>query len=90
MLLEVGGEGVRFKPRVAEGAPENGSDPEQLTLDGQQRMTSLYLALRSGKRVPTRANKGKDIDRVYLWSAKSRSGMCRRGTNVGGRRATGI
>ncbi len=65
MLLETGGEGVRFKPRVVEGAPENGTDPQQLILDGQQRMTSLYLALRSGKAVPTKTEKGKDIDRVY-------------------------
>ena len=48
MLLETGGEGMRFKPRVVEGAPENGKNPQQLILDGQQRMTSLYLALRSG------------------------------------------
>ena len=65
MLLETGGEGVRFKPRVVEGAPENGTSPQQLILDGQQRMTSLYLALRSGKPVPTRTEKGKKIDRVY-------------------------
>ena len=65
MLLETGGEGVRFKPRVVEGAPENGTNPQQLILDGQQRMTSLYLALRSGKPVPTQTEKGKDIDRVY-------------------------
>ena len=65
MLLETGGEGVRFKPRVVEGAPENGKNPQQLILDGQQRMTSLYLALRSGKPVPTQTEKGKDIDRVY-------------------------
>ena len=65
MLLETGGEGMRFKPRVVEGAPENGKNPQQLILDGQQRMTSLYLALRSGKPVPTQTEKGKDIDRVY-------------------------
>ena len=28
-------------------------------------MTSLYLSLRSGKAVPTRTEKGKDIERVY-------------------------
>ena len=65
MLLENGGDGVRFKPRTVEGAPATGVAPEQLILDGQQRMTSLYLALRSGKPVATRTEKGKDIDRYY-------------------------
>ncbi|HCH64971.1 MAG TPA: hypothetical protein DFR83_19360, partial [Deltaproteobacteria bacterium] len=65
MLLENGGDGVRFKPRPVQGAPVNGAAPEQLILDGQQRMTSLYLALRSGKPVATRTEKGKKIDRYY-------------------------
>ena len=65
MLLETGGEGVRFKPRSVEGAPNEGGAPEQLILDGQQRMTSLYLALRSGGPVSTRTEKGRDIDRLY-------------------------
>lgn len=66
MLLETGGDSARFKPRVVQGAPApNGKKPAQLILDGQQRMTSLYLALRSGQAVPTRTDKGKDIDRVY-------------------------
>jgi len=65
MLLETGGDGIRFKPRPVQGAPNNGVQPAYLILDGQQRMTSLYLALRSGKPVPTRTEKGKDIARVY-------------------------
>ncbi|MBI2895543.1 MAG: DUF262 domain-containing protein [Deltaproteobacteria bacterium] len=66
MLLEAGGDGARFKPRAVQGAPEhNGKKPGMLILDGQQRMTSLYLALRSGQPVPTTTEKGKDIDRVY-------------------------
>ena len=66
MLLETGGTGARFKPRVVQGAPAvNGKNPAFLILDGQQRMTSLYLALRSGLPVPTRTDKGKDIDRFY-------------------------
>ncbi len=66
MLLETGGDGARFKPRVVQGvqAP-NGKKPTFLILDGQQRMTSLYLVLRSGQAVPTRTDKGKDIERVY-------------------------
>lgn len=66
MLLETGGDGVRFKPRLVHGTPETAKrQPGRLILDGQQRMTSLYLALRSGQPVPTRTEDGKDIERVY-------------------------
>lgn len=66
MLLEMGGDGVRFKPRLVEGVPaETAAKPDQLILDGQQRLTSLYLALRCGKPVPTRTDKGQDIERYY-------------------------
>ncbi len=66
MLLETGGDGVRFKPRPVQGASFAESvEPSLLILDGQQRMTSLYLALRSSEVVPTRTDKGKDIERVY-------------------------
>jgi hypothetical protein len=66
MLLETGGEGVKFKPRPFEGVELSGKvTPLKLALDGQQRLTSLYMALKSGKPVPTRTEKGKDIERVY-------------------------
>jgi hypothetical protein len=66
MLLETGGEGIRFRPRPVEGVTYSSlAQPEHLILDGQQRLTSLYLALRSGKVVPTRTTKGDPIDRVY-------------------------
>jgi len=66
MLMETGGDGVRFRPRPVEGVIlENGIEPDMLILDGQQRLTSLYLALRSEKPVPTRTDKGKDILRFY-------------------------
>jgi len=64
MLFETGGEGVRFRPRLVEGVEESPTTPEQLILDGQQRLTSLYYVLRSGEPVPTRT-KGKDIKRFY-------------------------
>lgn len=65
MFLEAGG--VPFKPRLFEGvsivpAPK----PKVLVLDGQQRLTSMYLALRSGKPVMTRTEKGQDTLRVYF------------------------
>jgi hypothetical protein len=65
MLLETGGAGVKFKPRLFEGVSSGSVEPSKLALDGQQRLTSLYLSLRSGKAVPTRTEKGKDIERVY-------------------------
>ena len=65
MFLEAGG--VPFKPRLFEGvsivpAPA----PKTLVLDGQQRLTSTFLALRSGKPVNTRTEKGESIQRVYF------------------------
>lgn len=66
MLLEMGGDGVRFKPRRLEGATfAVDTQPERLILDGQQRLTSLFLTLKSGKPVPTKTEKGDAIERVY-------------------------
>ena len=67
MLLESGGDQVRFKARPLEGVElGNLPSPDRLILDGQQRLTSLYLALRSGMPVSTRTDKGQDIERVYF------------------------
>ena len=66
MLLQTGGDGVQFQPRLIQGVQmANGSKPEYLILDGQQRMTSLYLAMSSGQPVPTTTNKGKEVERYY-------------------------
>lgn len=66
MLMETGGDGVRFKNRVVEGVDEDrASEPSDLILDGQQRLTSLYLALKSDKAVPTRTHRNQPVDRVY-------------------------
>jgi uncharacterized protein with ParB-like and HNH nuclease domain len=47
MFLEAGG--VRFKPRAFEGVTLSPpSLPKTFVLDGQQRLTSTYLALKSG------------------------------------------
>ena len=65
MFLEAGG--VPFKPRLFEGVPITPAPlPKKLVLDGQQRLTSMYLALRSGKPVNTRTEKGESIQRVYF------------------------
>ncbi|WP_061289591.1 GmrSD restriction endonuclease domain-containing protein [Herbidospora cretacea] len=68
MTLETGNADVRFQPRPLEGVPKMlaVSEPKYLLLDGQQRTTSLYLALRSGKPVPTRDTRKNDIERWYF------------------------
>ena len=66
MLMETGGEGARFLPRVIEGVTLSASrTPDRLVLDGQQRLTSLYRALRSHRPVDTFSAKGEEILRVY-------------------------
>ena len=65
MFLEYGNENVRFKYRVIEGSPSQNVIPNELILDGQQRLTSIYSALYSEKPVKTRTDKGKEIDRYY-------------------------
>ena len=65
MFLEYGNENVRFKYRVIEGSHSLDVVPNELILDGQQRLTSIYSALYSDKPVKTRTDKGKEIDRYY-------------------------
>ncbi|RRD67730.1 DUF262 domain-containing protein [Comamonadaceae bacterium OH2310_COT-174] len=65
MFLEAGG--VPFKPRLFAGVNlQHAPAPKTLVLDGQQRLTSMYLALRSGQPVPTRTEKGASIRRLYF------------------------
>ncbi len=65
MFLEYGNENVRFKYRTVEGSPAQNILPDELILDGQQRLTSIYSALFSDKPVKTRTDKGKEIERYY-------------------------
>jgi hypothetical protein len=66
MMLEAGGEGIRFKTRTLESvsiaAPVR---PDRLILDGQQRLTALYQSLYSGQAVLTRDARGYPICRWY-------------------------
>ncbi len=65
MFLNAGG--VPFKPRLFEGvALQPAPHPRTFVLDGQQRLTSMYLALRSGIAVKTRTEKNEEIHRVYF------------------------
>ena len=65
MFLEYGNDNVRFKYRMLEGAPTSAARPEQLILDGQQRLTSLYSALFSPHVVKTTTDKGEAVHRYY-------------------------
>lgn len=65
MFLEYGNQNVRFKYRTIEGSPSHDVVPNELILDGQQRLTSIYSALYSDKPVKTRTDKGKEIERYY-------------------------
>ena len=65
MMLETGGDSIRFKHRPLEGAPDPSQDADRLILDGQQRLTSLLQSLRSRKPARTRDQRGKAIERWY-------------------------
>ena len=59
MLLQTGGAHVRFKPRpVAGTVGDLDVAPATLILDGQQRLTSLYWALKGRTAVETKDAKG--------------------------------
>ena len=65
MFLEYGNENIRFKYRTIEGSPSHDVTPDELILDGQQRLTSIYTSLYSDKAVNTRTEKGQEIKRYY-------------------------
>ena len=67
MFLEYGNESIHFKHKPVEGVEGISQDvePDELILDGQQRLTSLYNALYSSKPVNTQTDKGKKIKRYY-------------------------
>ena len=67
MLLETGGES-RFQVRPVEGVelPPN-TNPEELILDGQQRLTSLTQVLKLDKPVATRDEKKRELKLHYYF-----------------------
>jgi hypothetical protein len=66
MTLQTGGE-VRFKARVVEGVTFKGEppDPDRLLLDGQQRLTSMYQALKLKDAIRTRDTKRRVVEVFY-------------------------
>ena len=65
MTLSAGGD-IRFKTRTIEGVePTANVQAESFLLDGQQRLTSLYQALRHPDPVNTHDSRGRRIKRRY-------------------------
>ena len=67
MLLESGGADVQFATRLVSGveAADAAKPAERLILDGQQRLTSLYQALASGRPVQTQDTRKKRLERWF-------------------------
>lgn len=66
MLLQTGNPDVRFRTRPVTGAPSvREEEPDHLILDGQQRLTTLYQSLMSGRSVATRDKRKRPIERWY-------------------------
>jgi len=64
LTLETGGV-VSFKPRTLAGVDVSSREPEELLLDGQQRMTSLYQAMYCKHPIKTRTQKKVEVERYY-------------------------
>ena len=65
MTMEVG-DSIRFLPRPFEGVElPSKVAPQILVLDGQQRLTALYVTLMNDKPVSTTTDKKKEIKRFY-------------------------
>ena len=66
MTVDTGNPEMQFQSRLIEGVPDSAPNaPAALLLDGQQRLTSLYLALKSPKPVEIQDSRGKRIKRHY-------------------------
>jgi hypothetical protein len=65
MMMEVG-DSLRFLPQTFEGVSlPSKVNPDVLVLDGQQRLTALYLTLIRDMPVPTTTENKKEIQRLY-------------------------
>lgn len=65
MFLDYGNNDIRFKYRPIEGASVGNTVPDELILDGQQRLTSLYASLYCTKPVKTNTDKRDCVYRYY-------------------------
>ncbi|MDQ1923592.1 GmrSD restriction endonuclease domain-containing protein [Massilia pseudoviolaceinigra] len=73
LTLETGGE-VQFTPRLLEGVVPKEVRAEELLLDGQQRMTSLFQATFAKAPVRTKTAQGKLVERLYYIDIKKSIG----------------
>ena len=65
-FLQTGSEGLVFKQRPIHGVElNNAMRPERLILDGQQRLTSLYLPLFTDGPVETTDGRNREVKRYY-------------------------
>lgn len=64
MFLGYGGV-LKLKYRAFEGVMRTTAMPEQLVLDGQQRLTSIYQAMYNNLPVKTKTENGKEIEVYY-------------------------
>jgi len=64
LTLETGGV-VSFKPRTLAGVDTVNPNPEELLLDGQQRMTSLFQSMHCKRPVRTRIQNRVEVERFY-------------------------
>ncbi len=66
MTVDTGHGGLSFQARLVEGVPNPAPEAARaLLLDGQQRLTSLYMALKSPHPVPIRGPRGGESSRHY-------------------------
>lgn len=65
MALDTRGAQPRFRARPLSGAPDTGAEPGLLLLDGQQRLTTLYHALRGDGFVEAIDYRGRNVRRRF-------------------------
>lgn len=66
MALDTRNETMRFRPRPIAGAPDTGVNPGLLLLDGQQRLTTLYLSLTGEGQVQSVDSRSKRVTRKFF------------------------
>lgn len=73
LTLQTGGK-VDFQPRLLAGVEVQNVEPNELLLDGQQRITSLYQSMFSVQAVRTRTPRGTEVQRFYFLDIKKSVG----------------
>ncbi len=66
LALDTRNEPMRFRPRPLQGAPATDTQPGLLLLDGQQRLSSLYLSMQGDGRIEVLDFRGRRIFRRFF------------------------